>query len=98
MNEERVLKVLVAPHVSEKSTLAADKSGQHVFKVAADATKREIRKAVEQLFNVKVAAVRVLNIKGKKKRFGRLDGQRPTVRKAYVRLQAGHDIDFGGPE
>jgi large subunit ribosomal protein L23 len=96
VNQERIYKVLLGPHVSEKATIVADGSGQVVFRVAPDAKKLEIKRAVEQLFEVKVESVHVLNIKGKikKTRFG--IGQRTTVRKAYVRLAAGHDIDFVG--
>ena len=96
MNQERILQVLLAPHVSEKSTLAADASGQHVFKVLPGATKIEIKQAVEQLFEVKVAQVRVMNVKGKTKRFGQRDGKRSDWRKAYVTLAEGQDIDFAG--
>ena len=96
MNQERILQVLLAPHVSEKSTLAADAAGQHVFKVLPGATKIEIKQAVEQLFEVKVAQVRVMNVKGKTKRFGQRDGKRSDWRKAYVTLAEGQDIDFAG--
>lgn len=96
MNEERLMQVLLSPHVSEKSTVAADAANQHVFKVATDATKPEIKAAVEKLFNVKVSSVQVVNVKGKTKRFGQRDGKRSDWRKAYVALEAGHDIDFAG--
>ena len=96
MNQERILQVLLAPHVSEKSTLAADANGQHVFKVLPGATKVEIKQAVEQLFEVKVAQVRVMNVKGKTKRFGQREGKRSDWRKAYVTLAEGQDIDFAG--
>jgi len=95
MNKERLLQVLVGPVISEKSTIAADANRQFVFKVVADATKPEIKKAVEMLFEVKVENVRVVNIKGKTKRFGQVMGTRSGVRKAYVRLAEGADIDFG---
>jgi large subunit ribosomal protein L23 len=95
MNRERLMQVLQSPVVSEKSTIAADTSRQFVFHVAPDATKPEIRKAVELMFDVKVEQVRVVNIKGKEKRFGRFMGRRNDVRKAYVKLAEGHDIDFG---
>ena len=95
MNEERLMQVLLAPHISEKSTMAAD-AGQHVFKVATDASKTEIKAAVEKLFNVKVANVQVVNVKGKTKRFGQRQGKRSDWRKAYIALEAGHDIDFAG--
>lgn len=96
VNQERLLKVLLGPVVSEKSALAADRRQQYVFKVVPDATKREIGRAVEMLFDVKVEAVQVLNVKGKSKRFGGRRGQRNDWRKAYVRLVPGQDIDFGG--
>ena len=96
MSKERILQVLLAPHISEKSSLVADTSGQHVFKVLADAKKSEIKQAVEELFEVKVAQVRVMNVKGKTKRFGQRMGKRSDWRKAYVTLAEGQDIDFAG--
>lgn len=98
MNQNRMLQVLLSPHVSEKSALAADAGNQYVFRVATGATKPEIRKAVESAFDVKVDAVRVVNIKGKAKRFGSRMGKRSDWRKAYVRLQAGQEIEFAGAE
>ena len=96
MNQERLLQVLVEPLISEKSTNVGDQANQYVFKVARDATKPEIRQAVESLFDVKVVDVTTVNIKGKRKRFGRLSGRRSDVRKAYVRLAAGQELDFTG--
>jgi large subunit ribosomal protein L23 len=93
MNKERLLKVLKAPLVSEKSAAAGEMS-QVVFRVASDATKPEIRRAVEMLFEVDVEDVRVVNIKGKNKRFGQTLGKRSGTRKAYVRLKEGQDIDL----
>jgi large subunit ribosomal protein L23 len=81
--------------VSEKSTIAADANRQFVFRVVSDATKPEIKKAVEMMFEVKVDNIRVVNIKGKTKRFGTIHGKRSGVRKAYVKLAEGSDIDFG---
>lgn len=98
MNQERIYKVLTGPHVSEKATVVADKDGQFVFHVAPDATKPEIKAAVEQLFEVKVRKVQVLNLKGKTKRTARGMGKRNDVRKAYVSLVDGHDIDFADVE
>ncbi|QEQ98051.1 50S ribosomal protein L23 [Neptunomonas concharum] len=98
MNQERLYKVLLGPHISEKATIIADSSQQVVFRVAKDATKPEIKEAVEQLFNVKVAGVNVLNAKGKTKRTARGMGKRSDVRKAYVCLEAGSEIDFLGGE
>ena len=98
MNTERLTQVLVAPHVSEKSAGLADSQNQHVFKVLPNATKQEIKDAVEQLFNVKVSAVRTVNMKGKVKRFGRSMGKRSDWKKASVRLEQGHDIELSGME
>ncbi len=94
MNQERMYQVLVAPHVSEKAALAADNGNQYVFKVAVDATKSEIRKAVEQLFKVNVTGVSTLKVKGKVKRNRYGYVSKPTWKKAYVRLEQGQDIDF----
>ncbi len=96
MNEERLLKILLAPHVSEKSNRLTDRYNQVAFKVTRDATKPEIRDAVELLFKVKVKGVTVLNVKGKRKRFGALAGRRSDWKKAYISLEAGHEIDFLG--
>jgi large subunit ribosomal protein L23 len=94
MNEELLYQVLLAPYVSEKSTRVAEKHKQFVFRVRHDATKPVIKQAVEKMFNVKVDEVKVLNIKGKYKMFGRRIGRRSDARKAYVRLKPGYDIDF----
>ena len=94
MNQERIFKVLKAPHISEKAALAGDVANQHVFRVATDAQKDEIKQAVEQLFNVKVAKVRTANVKGKNKRQGARFGKRSDWKKAYVSLEQGHDIDL----
>ncbi|NIR30682.1 MAG: 50S ribosomal protein L23 [Gammaproteobacteria bacterium] len=96
MNQERLMRVLLAPHVSEKGTRVADLNRQVVFKVRRDATKPEIKKAVEQLFDVQVERVQVLNLRGKRKAFGRVAGRRSDWKKAYVKLKPGHDIDFMG--
>ncbi len=98
MNQERLMKVLLGPHVSEKSSRLADAHNQIVFKVACDATKPEIRHAVELLFEVKVQGVTVANVKGKRKRLGQLSGRRSDWKKAYVTLAPGEDIDFLGAE
>ncbi|MES9902920.1 MAG: 50S ribosomal protein L23 [Sedimenticola sp.] len=95
MNKERLMQVLLGPVISEKSTNAADAARQFVFQVVPDATKPEIKKAVELMFDVSVQSVRVVNIKGKAKRFGAIMGRRNSVRKAYVKLAEGSDIDFG---
>ena len=98
MSMERLTQVLIAPHVSEKSAGLADDSNQHVFKVLPNASKQEIKSAVEQLFQVKVASVRTVNVQGKTKRFGRSLGKRSDWKKAYVKLEAGHDIELTGME
>jgi large subunit ribosomal protein L23 len=98
MNNERLSRILIAPVVSEKSTRVGDQSRQMVFRVLPDARKPEIRKAVEKMFDVTVAGVRVLNVKGKVKRFGRTVGRRSDWKKAYVTLAEGSDIDFTGAE
>ena len=98
MNDERLMRVLVAPHISEKSARVADSSNQVVFRVLPDACKPEIKRAVEKLFNVEVAHVRTASVKGKVKRFQRTPGRRSNWKKAYVRLKPGHDIDFLGGE
>ena len=94
MNQERLLKILLAPHVSEKSNRVAERCNQVVFKVTSDATKPEIRDAVELLFKVKVKGVTVVNVKGKRKRFGAIYGRRSDWKKAYVSLKPGQEIDF----
>lgn len=94
MNQERLFEVLRGPHISEKATLIAEANNQITFKVAGNATKPEIKEAVEQLFKVKVEGVQVVNIRGKNKRSRFGMGKRNDVRKAYVRLQKGQDIDF----
>lgn len=96
MNQERLLQIILAPVISEKSTTAADTSNQVVFEVLSDASKPEIRQAVEQQFSVKVEDVQVVNVRGKVKRFGRTPGKRRNWKKAYVRLAEGQDIDFMG--
>ena len=94
MNQERVFKVLLGPHVSEKATVLADGKSQFVFKVATDATKLEIKRAIESLFSVNVAAVNTVNVLGKTKRTARGLGKRNDWKKAYIALQPGQDLDF----
>lgn len=94
MNPERLLMVLREPHTSEKTTQIADKLKQYTFKVLKTATKPEIKAAVEHLFNVKVKAVSVINVQGKRKRFKQLSGKRSDWKKAMVTLQDNYDIDF----
>lgn len=94
MNVERLLMVVKEPHTSEKSTALADSNKQFTFKVERNATKSEIKRSVEHLFDVKVNKVTVVNVKGKHKRFRQLSGKRSDWKKAYVALQPGYDIDF----
>ncbi len=94
MNQERLTKVLLAPIVSEKATSMAERNNQVAFRVLQDATRVEIKAAVEMLFKVEVESVQVLNQQGKAKRFGRFSGRRRHVRKAYVSLKAGQEINF----
>jgi len=94
MNQERLYKVLLGPHTSEKATLLAELNNQVVFRVESDASKPEVKQAVESLFDVKVESVQMVNIKGKTKRTARGLGKRNDVRKAYVRLAKGQAIDF----
>lgn len=98
MNEERMYSVLLAPIVSEKTSMQAELSGQHTFKVVPTATKLEVKNAIEKLFKVDVVSVRVSNMKGKVKVRGQTIGRRPTIRKAIVRLAEGQDIDYMGLE
>ncbi len=94
LEKSKLANVLLAPVVSEKSTIAAEDNNRIVFKVQKVATKLEIKKAVELMFDVEVDSVQVLNVKGKVKRFGRALGKRSDWKKAYVKLKPGHDIDF----
>ena len=94
MNQERLMQVLLAPQISEKATYIAEKNEQVVFRVATDATKPEVKAAVELLFKVEVEAVRIANVKGKTKRFGRSMGKRKGWKKAYVSLKAWQEINF----
>ena len=93
-NPERLLQILVAPQISEKATALADAANQVVFIVTKDATKPEVKAAVEHLFKVKVKSVQVSVLKGKVKRFGRSMGRRSDVKKAFVCLDAGQEISF----
>jgi len=103
VKKERLMQVLLAPQVSEKSTFVGEKNNQYVFRVLADATKPEIRAAVELMFKIKVKSVQILNVKGKEKRFGRFIGRRSGWKKAYVSLMPGpegkkQEITFQAPE
>jgi large subunit ribosomal protein L23 len=94
MNQERLMQVLLAPQISEKATFVADKYQQVIFRVASNATKPEVKGAVELLFKVAVESVQIANVKGKKKKFGRVMGRRSNWKKAYVCLQPGQEINF----
>jgi large subunit ribosomal protein L23 len=97
-NEERLLNILLAPQISEKATFVAEKNEQVIFRVASDATKPEVKAAVEKLFNVTVDSVQISNVKGKQKRFGRFVGRRQDWKKAYVCLAPGQEINFAASE
>lgn len=94
MNQQRLMQVLLAPQISEKATYVADKNEQVIFRVASDATKPEVKAAVELLFKVSVESVQIANVKGKQKRVGRHMGSRKGWRKAYVCLKPGQEINF----
>ena len=98
MNQERLFKVLLGPHITEKAASATGSATQVAFKVATDASKLEVKKAVEKLFEVKVEEVRVINVKGKTRRTRTGMGKRSDWKKAYVRLAEGQDIDFSVAE
>ncbi|MGR9073341.1 MAG: 50S ribosomal protein L23 [Gammaproteobacteria bacterium] len=94
MSEVKLANIIQAPLISEKSTISAESDRRFVFKVQKQATKKQVKKAVELMFNVEVDSVQVLNVKGKIKRFGRSIGKRSDWKKAYVKLKPGNDIDF----
>jgi len=94
MNQQRLMQVLLAPQISEKATYVADKNEQVVFRVSSDATKPEVKAAVELLFKVSVESVQIANVKGKQKKFGRFMGSRKNWKKAYVCLKPGQEINF----
>jgi large subunit ribosomal protein L23 len=98
VNQEYLTTVLLGPIVSEKSTRIGDQGNQVVFKVRTEARKLDIKRAVEAMFEVEVANVNVLNVKGKAKGMGRVRGKRSDWKKAYVTLSEGHDIDFMGAD
>ena len=98
LNQERLLQVILAPQITEKATHVADKHQQIAFKVRTDATKPEIKAAVELVFKVEVDGVTVANVKGKTKRAGRVLGRRKDWKKAYVSLKPGQEINFAAGE
>jgi large subunit ribosomal protein L23 len=94
MNREQLMSVLIAPHVTEKTSLAMQNHNQYTFRVRRDASKADIRKAIELMFDVKVAGVQVVNEPGKARRFGRTAGRTQDWKKAYVSLSPGQSIDY----
>lgn len=98
MSQEKLMNVLVGPHVSEKSARISESANQFVFRVRRDATKTDVKAAVELMFEVKVSDVNIVNVRGKRKRFGQRVGRRSDVKKAYVRLAPGQSIDLSGVE
>jgi large subunit ribosomal protein L23 len=96
MNEERMYKILLGAHISEKATVIAEAANQFTFKVTKDATRPEIKAAVEKIYGVVVQGVTTLNVKGKVKRTARGVSKKASWKKAYVRLAEGHEIDFAG--
>ena len=94
MNQERLYNIILGAHISEKATVIAEEANQFAFKVAKDATAPEIKAAVETIYEVPVKKVTVINVKGKVKRSWRGSSRKPNWKKAYVSLEAGHDIDF----
>lgn len=98
MNQERLLKIILSPHISEKSTIASEKRHQYVFQVIEDATKSEVKDAIEFLFNTKVKAVRIVNVRPKKKMFRGQEGSRKGWKKAYVALYADQKLDMIGAQ
>ena len=95
-HREKLMQVLLGPHVSEKAARVSESGNQFVFRVRGDATRSDVKQAVELMFEVKVDAVQVLNQRGKARRFGALQGKRSGFKKAYVRLAAGQTIDLAG--
>lgn len=98
MKEQKFLKIIRSPHLSEKATMAAELRNEYVFEVGKEATKPQIKSAVEYLFKTKVKTVRIVNVKTKPKRFGNIEGRSKAWKKAYVTLQADQKIDFVGAQ
>jgi large subunit ribosomal protein L23 len=94
MNREQLMSVLIAPHVTEKTSLAMQNHNQYTFRVRREATKTDVKKAVELMFDVKVAGVQVVNESGKSRRFGKTPGRTQDWKKAYVSLVTGQTIDY----
>lgn len=98
MNQERLLKVVLSPHISEKSTVAVETRNEYVFEVIDNATKPEVKDAIEFLFNTKVKMVRIVNVRPKKKLFKGIEGKRKGWKKAYVTLQSDQKLDIIGAQ
>ena len=98
MNQERLLKIIIGPHVSEKTSIATEKRNEYVFQVANDATKPEVKDAIESLFNTKVKSVRIVNVKPKLRMFRGLEGHKKGWKKAYVTLQSDQKLDMIGAQ
>jgi large subunit ribosomal protein L23 len=97
-SQERLMQVLIAPQVSEKSTFVGEKNNQFIFRVQQGASKPEIKAAIELMFKVEVASVQTANVKGKEKRFGRFVGRRRNWKKAFISLKPGQEINFAAGE
>ena len=98
MNQERLLKTILSPHISEKATVGIEKRNEYVFEVFEDATKPEVKDAVEHLFNVKVKSVRIVNVRAKAKMFKGIEGKKKSWKKAYVTLQADQKLEMVGAQ
>lgn len=98
MNQERLLQVILSPHISEKATIGVDKRNEYVFQVHQSATKSEVKDAIEHLFNAKVKSVRIMNVRPKAKMFKGIEGSRKGWKKAYVTLQADQKLDIMGAQ
>jgi large subunit ribosomal protein L23 len=96
MKQEHLMRVIRAPHMSEKAAIAKEKNREYVFHVLKSATKLDIKQAVELMFKTLVESVRIVNVKSKPKRFGQIQGRSKAWKKAYVKLQAGQEIEFAG--
>ncbi len=98
MNQERLLKVILSPHISEKATIGLEKNNEYAFQVCSDATKPEVKDAIEFIFNTKVKCVRMMNVKTKPKTFRGVAGTRKGWKKAYVTLQADQKLEIAGAQ
>jgi len=94
IRHDQIRTILIEPHVSEKTTLLNQNSGQIAFKVRSDSNKKQIKRAVEEMFKVKVSSVKTVSVKGKKKRMGMRSGKTNDWKKAYIKLEEGQNLDF----